>query len=246
MEATVRKSFPRKNQEVQMKKLRFENIEVCVFDAYGTLLDFSSAAVRAKDILGENAHALTNIWRQKQLEYTWLRSLMGAYVPFWQVTRDALDYALDTLGIADDRLRERLMQLYLTLDVFPEVPETLRMLQAAGIKTAILTNGSLDMIKTACRNAGIDVFLDDILSVEEVGIYKPHPSVYQLAIDRLGVAKEHISFQSSNSWDAVGAAHFGFRVVWCNRYNQKRDRLPATPDIVIKTLTELPSIVGIA
>lgn len=227
-----------------MSNLRFANIEACVFDAYGTLLDFNSAAARAKDVLGEKAESLSEIWRQKQLQYTWLRALMGAHAPFWQVTGDALDYALDTLRIADDGLRERLMQLYLTLDTFPEVSETLETLKDAGIKTAILTNGSPDMIKAGCRNAGIDGLLDAILSVEEVGVYKPHPSVYQLAVDRLGVARERISFQSSNSWDAAGAKYFGFRVAWCNRYGQRRERLPAEPDAEIKTLAELPAIVG--
>ncbi|RCW81245.1 haloacid dehalogenase type II [Phyllobacterium bourgognense] len=228
-----------------MSGARFENVEACVFDAYGTLLDFNSAAGRAKDTLGEKADALSSLWRQKQLEYTWLRSLMGAYAPFWQVTGEALDYAMEALAIADDELRQRLMQLYLALDPFPEVAATLKILKQAGIKTAILTNGSPQMITAACRNAGIDVFLDAILSVDEVQVYKPHPSVYQLAVDRLGVAKERISFQSSNSWDAVGASHFGFQVAWCNRYDRRFDRLPAQPDAVIKSLTELPLLIGI-
>ncbi len=228
-----------------MSGARFENVEACVFDAYGTLLDFNSAAGRAKDTLGDNADALSSLWRQKQLEYTWLRSLMGAYAPFWQVTGEALDYAMEALAIADDELRQRLMQFYLALDPFPEVAATLKILKQAGIKTAILTNGSPQMITAACRNAGIDVFLDAILSVDEVQVYKPHPSVYQLAVDRLGVAKERISFQSSNSWDAVGASHFGFQVAWCNRYDQRFDRLPAQPDAVIKSLAELPLLIGI-
>lgn len=229
-----------------MSQPQFVNIEACVFDAYGTLLDFNSAASRAEDVLGGKAEALSEIWRQKQLQYTWLRALMGTHAPFWQVTGEALDYALDTLDVADNGLREWLMQLYLSLDAFPEVPETLKALKDAGIKTAILTNGSPDMIEAGCRNAGIDALLDAILSVEEVGVYKPHPTVYQLAVDRLGISKERISFQSSNSWDAVGAAQFGFRVVWCNRYGQRRERLPAAPDAEIRSLAELPAIVGAA
>lgn len=229
-----------------MSKTRFDNIEACVFDAYGTLLDFNSAAAQARDALGDKADALSEIWRQKQLQYTWLRALMGAHAPFWQVTGEALDYAMDTLGIADATLRDRLMQLYLSLETFPEVPAMLKTLKEAGMKTAILTNGSPDMIETACRNSGIDTLLDAILSVEEVGIFKPHPKVYQIAVDRLGVSKERISFQSSNSWDAVGAAHFGFRVAWCNRYGQRRERLPAEPDAEIRTLAELPAIFGIS
>ncbi|PSH62925.1 haloacid dehalogenase type II [Phyllobacterium brassicacearum] len=228
-----------------MSEARFENIEACVFDAYGTLLDFDSPARRAKDTLGKNAEALSSVWRQKQLEYTWLRSLMGAYAPFWQVTGEALDYAMETLGIADNELRQRLMQLYLALNPFPDVAATLKVLKQAGIKTAILTNGTPEMIAAACSNAGIDGFFDAILSVDEVQIYKPHPSVYQLAVDRLGAAKERISFQSSNCWDAIGASHFGFRVVWCNRYDQPLDQLSAKPDAVIKSLAELPPLIGI-
>ena len=228
-----------------MSEARFENIEACVFDAYGTLLDFNSAASSAKDALGTDTEALSSIWRQKQLEYTWLRSLMSAYAPFWQVTGEALDYAMVTLGITDDELREQLMQRYLKLDPFPDVAATLKILKQAGIRTAILTNGSPEMIIAACRHAGIDVFLDAILSVDEVQTYKPHPSVYRLAVDRLGVAKERIAFQSSNCWDAIGAAHFGFHVVWCNRYGQSLDHLPAKPNAVIKSLAELPPLVGI-
>lgn len=229
-----------------MIQARLSDIEACVFDAYGTLLDFNSAARGAKDALGDKVEALSELWRQKQLQYTWLRALMGTHAPFWQVTGEALDYALDAHDIADASLRERLMQLYLSLDAFPEVPDMLKSLKGAGIKTAILTNGSPEMIATACRNAGIHDLLDAILTVEEVGIYKPHPKVYQLAVDRLGIPRERIAFQSSNSWDAAGAAQFGFRVVWCNRYGQRRERLPAAPDIEVKSLAELPAIVGAA
>ncbi|SMF84011.1 2-haloacid dehalogenase [Tistlia consotensis] len=227
-----------------MNQVRFRSIEACVFDAYGTLLDFNSATRHARDALGEKTDALSEIWRQKQLQYTWLRALMRTHAPFWQVTGEALDYALDALAIGDGELRARLMQLYLSLDAFPEVPEMLRALKAAGIKTAILTNGSPEMIEAGCRNAGIDGLLDAILSVEEVGVYKPDPRVYQLAVERLRVPKERIAFQSSNSWDAVGAAMFGFRVAWCNRYGQARERLPAEPDVEITSLAELPAIVG--
>lgn len=229
-----------------MIQARFTDIEACVFDAYGTLLDFNSAAARARDVLGEKADALSEIWRQKQLQYTWLRALMGTHAPFWQVTGEALDYAMDALDIADTALRERLMELYLRLDAFPEVPGMLKALRNAGLKTAILTNGSPEMIEAACRHAGIEDLLDAILSVEDVGIFKPHPKVYQLAVDRLGIARERIAFQSSNSWDAAGAAQFGFRVVWCNRYGQRRERLPASPEAEVDTLAELPAIVGAA
>lgn len=228
-----------------MADIRLEDIDACVFDAYGTLFDFNTAAGRCRDALGDKADALSALWRTKQLEYTWLRALMGKHKPFWQVTGDGLDYALETLGIDDRALRDRLMQVYLELDTFPEVPDVLRRLREAGCKTAILTNGSPDMIDAAVRNAGIGDLLDAVLSVESVGVYKPHPSVYQLAVDRLGVDKRRISFQSSNAWDAVAAATFGMRVIWCNRYGQRRERLTAEPDAEVTSLDQMLPIVGV-
>lgn len=231
-----------------MGKAEFSDIRACVFDAYGTLLDFNTAANAATGDIGDRKDALLDIWRQKQLQYTWLRSLMRAHVPFWQVTGEALDYAMAVVGIADDGLRERLMQGYLTLDAFPEVPETLRAIRNAGLGTAILTNGSPEMIEAGVRYAGIDDLIDAILSVEEVGIYKPDPQVYQLAVDRLGVPRDRIMFLSSNAWDAAGAAQFGFRVVWCNRYRQPPEQLPAVPDAEVRSLEEIltmiPSALG--
>lgn len=215
------------------------DIHACVFDAYGTLLDFNSATARAADVLGDRAAPLSELWRAKQVQYTWLRSLMGAYVPFWQVTGEALDFALDTLGIHSPGLRERLMGLYRELAPFPDVVATLTTLRGAGMRTAILTNGSQDMIDAGCRHAGITPLLDAILSVDEVGIYKPHPRVYQLAADRLGVAAGRIAFVSSNGWDAAGAAQFGFQVAWCNRYAQRPERLPTPPAVEITTLAAL-------
>lgn len=223
----------------------FDNIQACVFDAYGTLFDFNAAAAGCRDALGEKADALSALWRTKQLEYTWLRALMGRHAPFWHVTGEALDYALETLEVEDRVLRDRLMQLYLELDTFPEVTDVLTVLKKAGRKTAILTNGSPEMIAAAVENSGIGELLDAVYSVEEVGVYKPHPSVYQLAVDGLGVAKENISFQSSNAWDAAGAAAFGMRVAWCNRYGQRRERLPARPDAEMTSLRELPGLLGL-
>lgn len=226
-------------------KRNFDGIQACVFDAYGTLLDFNSAAAQAGDVLGTRTGELSDLWRAKQLQYTWLRALMGTHAPFWQVTGEALDVALETLGIDDPMLRDRLMQLYLQLAPFSDAPHTLHTLRSAGMRTAILTNGSRQMIETGCRNAGIHDALDAILSVDEVGVFKPHPSVYQLAVDRLGVPRERIAFVSSNGWDAAGAAQFGLRAVWCNRYGQRRERLPATPDVEITTLAQLPAVLGL-
>ena len=228
-----------------MPAVRLDGIRACVFDAYGTLFDYASAAEGCRDVLGDKLDRLTALWRDKQLQYAWLRTLAGRHADFWQVTGDALDFALETLGIADASLRERLLRLYLTLEPFPEVADTLWRLKAAGLKTAVLSNGSPDMLRAAVDHAKIGELLDLVLSVEEVGVYKTHPNVYQLAVRRLGIERADISFQSSNAWDAHAAAAFGMRVVWCNLYGQRRERLPGTPDFEIQTLAELPGLLGI-
>ena len=219
-------------------------IRACVFDAYGTLFDYASAAAACRDVLGERYGPLTSLWRDKQLQYTWLRAAQGRHADFWQVTGDALDFALETLGIATPGLRERLMSLYLTLDVFAEVPAVLLRLKAADFKLAILSNGSPDMLRAAVDAATIGAMFDAILSVEEVGVYKPHPKVYELAVARLGIDREAISFQSANAWDACAASAFGMRVVWCNRYGQRPERLPGRPDYEVTSLAELPVLLG--
>jgi 2-haloacid dehalogenase len=219
------------------------NIRACVFDAYGTLFDFASATAGCRDVLGERAPALTALWRDKQLQYTWLRSLQHRHADLWQITGDSLDYALETLGLSDPSLRQRLMDLYRTLAVFPEVPDTLRQLRAAGLKTAILSNGSPEMLASAVEGNGLGELFDAVISVEEVGVFKPDPRVYQHALDRLGVTATEVSFQSSNSWDVYAASAFGMRVVWCNRYGQKPERLPGRPDCMVNSLAELPALV---
>jgi 2-haloacid dehalogenase len=221
-------------------------VKACLFDAYGTLFDFAAAARGCRDVLGADADRLTALWRDKQLQYTWLRSLEDRYADFWQVTGDALDFALETLGIDRPGLRDRLMTLYLTLETFPEVPDTLRRLRQAGLRTAILSNGSRKMLDAAVTGNKLEALLDAVLSVDEVGVYKTHPKVYQLAVERLGVPAAAIAFQSSNAWDAWAASAFGMRVVWCNRYGQRRERLPGNPDREIRTLAELPPLVGAA
>lgn len=227
-----------------MSGATFDGIGACVFDAYGTLFDYASAAAGCRDALGDKLDRLTALWREKQLQYAWLRSLQGRHADFWQVTGDALDYALETLGIAPGGLRDRLMNLYLTLDTFPEVPEMLRRLKAARIKTAILSNGSPAMLAPAVAHANLGPLLDAVLSVEDAGIYKPHPKVYQLAVDRLGVPAGDMLFLSSNAWDAWAASAFGMRVAWCNRYGQRPERLPGKPEREIKSLAELPELLG--
>lgn len=223
----------------------FQNIKACVFDAYGTLFDVHSAVDRYKARIGDAADAMSAMWRTKQLQYTWLRSLMGRHVDFWRITGDALDYAMDAHDIDDASLREDLMNAYLSLDAYPEVPDVLKRLKDAGYQTAILSNGAPDMLEAGARSAGIDHLLDANLSIEEIGIYKPDPRVYQLAVDRLGVAAGEISFQSSNAWDAVGAATFGFQVAWVNRFGQHRERLTAEPQAEITDLNQLLDLLDV-
>jgi 2-haloacid dehalogenase len=219
-------------------------VKACVFDAYGTLFDFAAAAKGCRDVLGDRIDKLTALWREKQLQYTWLRALQDRHADFWQVTGDALDFALETLAIDKPGLRDRLMNLYLTLDAFPEVGNVLKQLKHAGLRTAILSNGSPMMLDAAVNAARLATLLDAVLSVEAVGVYKPHPKVYQLAVDRLGIPAAAIAFQSSNAWDAYAASAFGMQVVWCNRYDQRPERLPGAPDRMVKSLAELPALVG--
>ena len=224
---------------------KLENIGACVFDAYGTLFDVASAAAHCKDDLGDKWEALSDIWRTKQLNYTWLRSLMEEYEDFWQLTGDALDFAMDTLGIEDDALRDKLMNLYLKLDAYPEVPAMLETLRAHGVKTAILSNGNPTMLNAAVQSAGLDELFDAVISVDSLKIYKPHPSVYQLAVDALHLPPARICFMSSNAWDVAGSANFGFRVNWVNRFGQAKERLPGKPANEIKALDELPALLDL-
>jgi 2-haloacid dehalogenase len=226
-----------------MTTIKLHDIEACVFDAYGTLFDVNSAARASQDLLGEKWQTLAELWREKQLQYTWLRGLAGRHADFWQVTGDALDFALSALRLEDPALRARLMDLYLVLSAYPEVPGVLRRLKAAGMKLAILSNGTPAMLAAAAANAGVADLLDAVLSVEEVKVYKPHPSVYGLACERLDVAAARVCFVSSNGWDAYSAKAFGLRVLWCNRFGQAPERIPETPDGQIATLAELPGAV---
>lgn len=223
---------------------KLHDVAACVFDAYGTLYDFTSAAARCRDELGGKADDLSALWRLKQLQYTWLRSLMGEYAPFWQVTSDALDFALEALGIARAGVRDRLMSLYRDIEAFPEVPGVLAALRARGKRLAILSNGSPDMLAAAATHSGLDRLLEASLSVDAVKIYKPDRRVYQLACDHFGVPPARIAFFSSNGWDAHGAESFGFQSVWLNRTGAQAERLPGAPRLVHKTLADLPALLG--
>ncbi len=225
-----------------MEALR--QVRAVVFDAYGTLFDWGSAAERARPALGDRWRELAELWRTKQLQYTWVRSLQGRYADFWQVTCDALDFALEALRLEDPALRGRLLDLYRRLDAYPDARPALERLRAAGRSTAILSNGSPRMLAEAAESAALAPLLDLVLSVDEVRIYKPHPSVYQLAADRLRLEPERILFVSSNGWDAFSARAFGFRVAWCNHARQPAERLPEPPDAEVASLGEVADLVG--
>jgi 2-haloacid dehalogenase len=221
-------------------------VRACVFDAYGTLFDLTAAAKACADVLGEKATPLAALWRDKQLHYAWLLTVQGRYRDFSTVTGEALDFALDSLAIVDPALRERLMRLYLTLGAFPEVKGALQRLKDAGMRLAVLSNGTPAMLGAAISSAKLDGLFEATLSVDEVRVYKPHPKVYQLALDRLNLPASAIAFISSNGWDAYSASAFGMRVVWCNRSGQRPERLPGAPDQEIRSLAELPEVVGAA
>jgi len=211
-----------------------------VFDAYGTLFDVHSVLECCNRFWSGKGAQLSQLWRAKQLEYTWQRSLMGRYQPFSQVTRDALGYACESLGLAlDEAKTAALMAQYLNLSPYPDVPAALEKLKGAGRKLAILTNGSPDMIGPLVRNRGMQAMFDAVLSVDELRIFKPSPQVYELAVRRLGTPAGAIGFVSSNCWDALGAKAFGFSVYWINRSGAPVDRLGFQPDGVLKGLGDL-------
>lgn len=225
--------------------MKDSTIKACVFDAYGTLFDVHSAVGKHRQRLGKRANDVSATWRTKQLEYTWLRSLMGDYADFWQVTGEALDYSLDAHDIKDPALHEDLMQAYLNLTAYDEVPLVLKALKNAGYQTAILSNGEPDMLNAAVKGAGLEPLLDECLSVDELKIFKPDPRVYKLATDVFNLEPSQVLFQSSNAWDAAGAAYFGFRVLWVNRFGQRQERLPAKPDYEARDLNHLLKVLGV-
>ncbi|WP_137702937.1 haloacid dehalogenase type II [Marimonas lutisalis] len=223
-------------------------ITTAVFDAYGTLFDVTAAAREAAGEPGREALAdtwpqLAAHWRTKQLQYTWLRAVTGDHTDFWTVTQDGLDWALEATGLAGDAdLRAGLLQLYWELSAYPEVPAMLARLKEMGLSTAILSNGSPDMLAGAVQSAGIGDLLDDVLSVESVGIFKPAPAVYDLVGQRFGCERSDVLFVSSNGWDAACGAAYGFVTAWVNRAGEPMDRLPGQPQHELSDLTTIPQI----
>jgi 2-haloacid dehalogenase len=219
-------------------------VRACVFDAYGTLLDVASPVAAEAAALGARAGELAKFWRQKQLEYTWLRSLMRRHADFEQVTGDALDHAMEALAITDGPLRSRLIAAYRRLATYADVRPALLQLRARGISAAILSNGSAPMLADGLVAAGIADLVDPVRSVDEIGVFKPAPEVYHLATERLGLTAAEIAFVSSNGWDVHGAASFGLRSTWVNRGRLARDHLPGRPVRVIGSLAELADLLG--
>lgn len=225
-------------------------ITTCIFDAYGTLFDVAAAARQVATEPGRadfarHWPALSEKWRQKQLQYSWLRTITGDHTDFWSLTQDGLDWALEAEGLAGDvALRDRLLALYWQLSAYDEVPGMLAALKAAGMNTAILSNGSPEMLSGAVQSAGLSDVLDDVLSVESVGVFKPAPQVYDMVIQRFGCAKSHVLFVSANGWDAGAAAAYGFQTVWVNRAGDPVDRLPGRPGHVLPDLRSVPDLVG--
>ena len=219
---------------------KLEGIRACVFDAYGTLFDVHGPIRKHAAEIGPKAEELSRLWRQKQLEYSWLRSLMGVHADFWHVTGDALDYALETLAIDDPGLKDELMALYLKLEAYPDAKEALAAVKSRSLMTAILSNGSPSMLDSALRASGLDRHIDLVLSVEDVGIYKPSRRVYRHAQHKFQLPEaSSICFVSANPWDAQGAAHFGFQAVRVDRSGLKEDRIPGKPAAVIADLAGL-------
>jgi len=221
------------------------NAAACVFDAYGTLFDVGRLAEPCRAQLGDKTETLGRLWREKQLQYTWLRSLMGTHTDFWHVTGEALDYALAAIKVDDPRLRSMLMQLYLEPPLFDDASATLQAIKNKKLRTAILSNGSTTMLAGAVNGHNLRGVLDLVLSVDEVQVFKPHPSVYKLAIDKLGLAADKILFVSGNGWDAHAARHAGMRVAWINRGGLPHETLPFSPDFELKSLSDLLPLLGL-
>lgn len=220
------------------------DIRAFVFDAYGTLFDVHSVVAACRE-LTPDPDALSREWRAKQLEYTWLRALMGRYKDFWAVTEAALRFALKRLRVtATEEQVSRLMAAYLSLQAFPEVPEILKAFHHR-FPLAILSNGSPPMLQAVVQSSGLRPYLQHVISVDALKTYKPSPVVYDLAPRSLGLAKETIAFVSSNSFDVIGAKSFGFQVVWCNRAQAPLDELGFAPDFTVSRLDEIPGAVGL-
>jgi 2-haloacid dehalogenase len=216
--------------------------KVCIFDAYGTLFDVNAACRELSIEVGKKWQDLAILWRLRQVEYTWLRNSMNEYINFWHITEDALEYAMDTLNIKNDKLKNKLLDLYLKLEAYPEVNKVLTQLKKEGYKTGILSNGSEAMLASAVKNAQIQNLLDKVLSVEKCKVYKPSHKVYDLVEKEFNIKNINVAFFSSNAWDMHAAAHYGFKTIWVNRFKGKLERLPGKPYKIVQSLEKITEI----
>ena len=222
-------------------------VNICIFDAYGTLFDVTSAT---RIVANEEEYSsflnhsvkVSNSWRIKQLEYSWLRNIMHEYIDFWQITKDALDFALEENQIKNEKLRQRLLDVYWNLSAYPEAQDVLTTLKANNIQTGILSNGSKQMLNSAVVSANLENYLDKIISIDGIEIYKPDPKVYQMVIDQFNCKIEEVLFISSNGWDIAGASKFGFTTLWVNRNLIPKDRLTFMPNKITNNLSTIPNI----
>jgi len=222
-------------------------VNICIFDAYGTLFDVTSAT---RIVANEEEYSsflnhsvkVSNSWRIKQLEYSWLRNIMHEYIDFWQITKDALDFALEENQIKNEKLRQRLLDVYWNLSAYPEAHDVLTTLKANNIQTGILSNGSNQMLNSAAVSANLKNYLDKIISIDGIEIYKPDPKVYQMVIDQFNCKIEEVLFISSNGWDIAGASKFGFTTLWVNRNLIPKDRLTFMPNKITNNLSTIPNI----
>ena len=215
-----------------------ENEKIYVFDAYGTLFDVDHACKEMAIQLGDNWDKLSSIWRQKQLEYSWLYNSMNEYDSFWKITKDSLEYAMNSLSINSVKIKNELLDLYFKISAFEEVEEVLKKIKKNKIKTAILSNGSYDMLNSAVKNSKFDELISEVISVDECKKFKPHRDVYNLVIDKFNINKKNCIFFSSNCWDIHGASNFGFQTVWVNRKKNIDELLPGQVDDQVQSLKE--------
>ena len=222
-------------------------VNICIFDAYGTLFDVTSATrmvANEEEYSNFSNHSVkvSNTWRIKQLEYSWLRNIMHEYIDFWQITKDALDFALEENQIKNENLRQRLLDVYWNLSAYPEAQDVLTTLKANNIQTGILSNGSKEMLNGAVVSANLKNYLDKIISIDGIEIYKPDPKVYQMVLDQFNCKIEEVLFISSNGWDIAGASKFGFTTLWINRNLIPKDRLTFMPNKITNNLSTIPNI----
>ena len=219
-----------------------KNIKAIIFDAYGTLFDVNSAAEKCKDKIGDKWEGFANYWRTTQLEYTWLRSLMKRHKNFWQITEDSLDKSMNVFNI-NKSMRNELLDLYKTLNTFPEVKDVLNKLKEKNYKLAILSNGTPSLLNELVKGNNIENIFNDIFSIEDVGIYKPDSRVYDIPTKKYQILKSEVVFLSANTWDVSGGGNYGYNAIWVNRNKSKFDNLDYEPKNEIDNLNQLLDIV---